>query len=67
MVSRGSYGKKLISLAGMLGNMLWGAAAPLAYCGCISVAPELLLVCFSGMDDEEGIYIIHFLDPNSYQ
>ena len=50
---------KLLSLAGMLGDMLWGAVAPLVYCGCISVVPECLLVCCSGMDDEEGIAIIH--------
>ena len=67
MVSRGSDGKKLISIAGMLGDMLWGAVAPLVYCGCISVAPECSLVCCYGLDDEEGIAIIHFLGPDSLQ
>ena len=67
MGSRGCDGKKLLSLAGMLGDMLWGAVAPLVYCGCISVAPEFLLVCCSGMDDEEGIDIIHFLGSDSLQ
>ena len=65
--SRGSDGKTLLSLAAMLGDMLWGAVALLVYCGCISVAPEYSLVCRSGMDDEEGISIINFLDPNSLQ
>ena len=65
--SRGSDGKKLLSLAGMLGNMLWGAMEPLLYCGCISVAPECLLVCFFGLDDEEGIPIIHLLGPDILQ
>ena len=53
LVSRGSDGKKLISIAGMLGDMLWGAVAPLVYCGCLSVAPECSLVYCSGIDDEE--------------
>ena len=60
MGSRGSDGKKLLSLSGMLGDMLWVAVAPLVYCGCISMAPECLLVSCSGLDDEEGIAIIHF-------
>ena len=64
---RRSDGKELLSLAGMLGHMLWGAVSPLFYCGCISVAPEYLLVFCYGMDDEEGIAIIHFLDPGSLQ
>ena len=51
----------------MLGDMLWGAVAPLVYCGSISVAPEYSLVCCSGMDDEEGIDIIHLFDPDSLQ
>ena len=67
MGSRVSDGKKLLSLAGMLGDMLWGAVAPLLYCGCISVAPECSPVCCSGMDDEEGIAIIHFLDHDILQ
>ena len=50
---RGSDGKKLLSLAGMLSDMLWGYIAPLVYCGCISVAPEFSLVCCSGLNDEE--------------
>ena len=50
--SRGSDGKKLLSLAGMLGDILWGAVAPLVYCGCISVAPECSIVFCSGLDDE---------------
>ena len=37
--SRGSDGKKLLSLAGMLGDMIWGAVVSLVYCGCISVTP----------------------------
>ena len=65
--SRGSDGKKLLSLAGMLGDMLWGAVAPLVYCGCISVAPEFSLVCCSELDDEEGIAIINLLGPDSLQ
>ena len=52
---RGSDGKKLLSLAGMLGDMLWGAVEPLVYCGCISVAPECSLVCCYRLNDEEGI------------
>ena len=67
MGSRGSYGKKLLSLDVMLGDMLWGAVVPLVYCGCISVAPECSLVCCSGLDDEEGIAIINFLGPDSLQ
>ena len=67
MGSRGSDGKKLLSLAGMLGDMLWGAVAPLVYCGFISVVPECSLVCCSGLDDEEGISIIHFFGPDSLQ
>ena len=51
----------------MLGDMLWGAVAPLVYCDCISVDPEYSLVYCSGMDDEEGIAIIHLLDPNILQ
>ena len=62
---RGYDGKKLPSLSGMLGDMLWGAVAPLVYCGCISVAPEYSLVFCSGLDDEEGIAIIHLLGPDS--
>ena len=65
--SRGSDGKKLLSLSGMLGDMFWGAVVPLVYCGCIIVAPECLLVCCSGLDDEEGIAIIHLLGPDSLQ
>ena len=67
MGSRGSDGKKLLSLAGMLDDMLWGAVAPLVYCGCISVDLECLLVCCSGLDDEEGIAIIHLLGLDSLQ
>ena len=67
MGSRGSGGKKLLSLAGMLGDMLWGAVTPLVYCGFIIVATEFSLVCCSGLDDEEGIATIHFLVPNSLQ
>ena len=63
--SRGSDGKKLIILSGMLGNMIWGAVVSLVYCGVISVDPEYSLVCCSGMDDEEGISIIHLLSPDS--
>ena len=58
---------KNLSLAVMLGDMRWGAVSPLVYCGCISVALEYLLVCCSGMDDEERTSIIHILDPNSLQ
>ena len=65
MGSRESDGKKLLSLAGMLGDMLWGAVAPLVYCGCLSVAPEFSLVCCFGLDDEEGIAIIHLLGIDS--
>ena len=67
MVSRGSDGKKMLSLVGMLGDMLWGAVASLVYCGCTSVDPECSLVCCSGMDDEEGITIIHLFGPDSLQ
>ena len=59
--------KKLLSLSGMLDDMLWGAVAPLVYCGCISVAPEFSLVCCSGLEYEEGISIIHLLGPDSLQ
>ena len=67
MGSRGSDGKKLLSLAWMLDDMLWGALEPLVYCGCISVAPEYSLVCCFGLDDEEEIAIIYSLDPDSLQ
>ena len=67
LVSRGSDGKKLLSIAGMLGDMLWGAVVPLVYCVCISVAPECLLVCYFGLNDEEGIAIIHLLGPDILQ
>ena len=67
MGSRGSDGKKLLSIAGMLGDMLWGAVDPLVYYGCISIAPDCLLVCCSGLDDEEEISIIHLLVPDSLQ
>ena len=67
MVSRGSDGKKLLSIAGMLGDMLWGAVVPLVYCGCISVAPEYSLVCCFRLDNEEVIAIIHLLGPDSLQ
>ena len=63
----GSDGKKLLSLAGMLGNMLWVALEPFVYCGCTSVAPEYFLICCSGLDDEEGIAIVHVLGPDSLQ
>ena len=59
--------KKLLNLAGMLGDMLWGAVVPLVYCGCMSVAPECSLVCCFGLNDEEGIAIIHLFGPNSLQ
>ena len=59
--------KKLLSHSGILGDILWGAMAPLVYCGFISVDPECLIVCCSGMDDEEGINIIHLLIPNNIQ
>ena len=67
MGSRGSDGKKLLSISGMLGDMLWGAVAPLVYCGFISVDPECSLVCCYGLDDEEVIAIIHLLGPDSLQ
>ena len=51
----------------MLGNMIWGAVAPLVYCGCICGAPQYLLICCSELDDEEGIAVIHFLGPDSLQ
>ena len=57
----------MLSLSGVLVDMLWGVVAPLFYCGCISVAPECSLVCCSGLDDEEGIVIIHLLGPDSLQ
>ena len=65
--SRGSDGTKFLSLAGMLGDMLWGAVVPLVYCGCMSVDPECSLVCCFGLNDEEGIAIIHLLGPNLLQ
>ena len=61
------FGKKLLSIDGMLGDMLWGAVETLVYCGCISVAQECFLVCCSGIDDEEGITIINLLGPDSLQ
>ena len=67
MGSRGSDGKKFLSLAGMLDDMLWDAVATLVLCGCISVVLECSLVCFSGLDDEEGTAIIHLLGPDSLQ
>ena len=65
--SRLSDSKKLISLAGMLSDMLWCAVVPLVYCGCISVDPQYSLVCYPGLDNEEGIAIIHLLGPDSFQ
>ena len=59
--------KKWLSIAGILGDMLWGSVEPLVYCGFISVTPEYSLVCCSEMDDEEGIAIIHLLGPNILQ
>ena len=41
--------KKLLSLAGMLGDMLWGAVVPLVYYSCMSVALECSLVCCQGI------------------
>ena len=67
MGSRGSDGKKLLSISGVLGGMLWSDVAPLVYCGSISVAPEFSLVCCSGLDDEEGISIIYLLCSDSLQ
>ena len=67
MGSRGYHGENFLSLSGMLGDMLWGAVVPLRYCGCISVAPECLLVCCSGLDDEEGITVINLFGPDSLQ
>ena len=67
MESRGYDGKKLLSLSGMLGNMLWVAVAPLVYCGCIDVATECSIVCCSDIDDAEGIAIIHLLGPDRLQ
>ena len=65
--SRGSDGKKMLSLAGMLGDMLWGAVVPSVYCGCMSVAPECSLVCCFRLNYEEGIAIIHLLGLDSLQ
>ena len=62
-----SDGRKLISLAGMLSDMLWGSVETLVYYGYISVAPEYSLVCCYGLDYEEGIAIIYLLDPDSLQ
>ena len=67
MVSRGYDGKNIISLAGMLIDVLWSAVVPLVYCGCSSVATECLLVCCSRLDDEEEIAKIHLLGPDSLQ
>ena len=67
MSSRVSYGKELLSLAVMLGDMLWGAVVAVVYCGCMSVAPEFSLVCCFRLNDEEGISIIHLLGPDSLQ
>ena len=67
LVIIGYDGKKLLIIAGVLYDMLWGAGAPLVYCGFISVAPEYSLVCCFGMDDEEVISVIYFLDPDSLQ
>ena len=43
---------KKLSLAGMLGDILWGVVSPLVSCGCIRVVPACLIVWCSGMDDE---------------
>ena len=67
MGSRGSDGKNLLSISGILVDMLWVAVAPLVYYGGISVAPEFSLVCCSRLDDEEGITIIHLLVTYSLQ
>ena len=66
MVSRESDGRKFRIIAGMLGDMLLGAVVPLVYCDYISVAPLYSLVCFSWLDDEEGISIIHFWIPMAF-
>ena len=50
----------------MLVNMLWVSVAPLVYCGYISVDPEYLIVCCYGLDDSEGISIIHFWVPIAF-
>ena len=65
--SRGSDGKKMLSIAGMLVDMLWGDMDPLVYFSCKSVAPEFSLVCCYGMDDEEGIAIVYLLGADSLQ
>ena len=57
----------MLGLSGMLGDMLQGVVEPLFYCGCISVAPEYLFVCCSGVNHEEVIAIIHLLGPDSLQ
>ena len=49
---RRSGGKNFLSISGMLADIVWGDVGPLVYCGCISVAPECLLVCCSGLDDK---------------
>ena len=67
MGSREYDGKKLRSLAGMLGDILWVTVEILVYCGCISVAPESLLVCCYGLEDEEEITVIRLLGPDSLQ
>ena len=51
----------------MLGGMLWGAVAPLVWCGCMCSVPAWSLVCCSRMYDEEGTVIIYFLGPDSLQ
>ena len=66
MVSRGYDSKKLLRLAGILGDMLWVSMVTLVYCGCISVAPECSLVCCYGLDDEEAIAIIHCWVPTAF-
>ena len=57
----------LLTMTLCLSKVTWGAMAPLVYCGCISVDPECLRVCCSGLDDEEGIAIIHLLGPDTLQ
>ena len=57
----------MLIIPGMLGDIFWGAVAPLVYCGCMSLDPECFLVCCYSLDDEEVISIIYLLGTDSLQ
>ena len=61
----GYDGKTLLSIAGMLGDVLWGDMAPLVLFGYMCSVTACSLVCCSALNDEEGSAIIHLLGTDS--